>query len=356
MKLKQLRRLMAKNGLDGLLVSSPVNQSYISGADFHDGYIALTLRDCYACVDFRYVEAVKGAVSEGVEACLAEGSTLDCALDLLISSGAKKIAFEGGDISYSLYKKIADKIPEEIELLTSAGKLISSMRAIKSAEEIQGIANAQKITDAAFEHILKVMTPSMTERDVALELEFFMRRMGAEAMAFDVIAVSGSASSLPHGVPRDVRLERGFLTMDFGAMLKGYCSDMTRTVVIGNADSEMKRLYNTVLTAQTSALDALCEGLPCSDADRIARDIINAAGYEGCFGHSLGHGVGRYIHEEPRLSSRSEDILTAGNVVTVEPGIYIEGKYGCRIEDMVAITKDGIHNFTKSKKELIELF
>lgn len=347
---------MAENGLDGLLVSSPVNQSYISGADFHDGYIALTSRGCYACVDFRYVEAVKGAVSEGVEACLAEGSTLDLALDILISSGAKKIAFEGGELSYSLYKKISDKMSADTALLPSAGKLISSMRAIKSAEEIQGIANAQKITDAAFEHILKVITPSMTERDVALELEFFMRRMGAEAMAFDVIAVSGSASSLPHGVPRDVRLERGFLTMDFGAMLKGYCSDMTRTVVIGNADSEMKRLYNTVLTAQTSALDALCEGLPCSDADRIARDIINAAGYEGCFGHSLGHGVGRYIHEEPRLSSRSEDILTAGNVVTVEPGIYIEGKYGCRIEDMVAITKDGIHNFTKSKKELIELF
>ena len=356
MKLKQLRRLMAENGLDGLLFSSPVNQSYISGADFHDGYLAVTSEKCCACVDFRYIEAVKGAVSEGVEACLAEGSTLDLALDILISSGAKKIAFEGGDISYSLYKKIADKIPEEIELLTSAGKLISSMRAIKSAEEIQGIANAQKITDAAFEHILKVMTPSMTERDVALELEFFMRRMGAEAMAFDVIAVSGSASSLPHGVPRDVKLERGFLTMDFGAMLKGYCSDMTRTVVIGKADSEMKRLYNTVLTAQTSALDALCEGLPCSDADRIARDIINSAGYEGCFGHSLGHGVGRYIHEEPRLSSRSEDILTAGNVVTVEPGIYIEGRYGCRIEDLVAITEDRIHNFTQSKKELIELF
>ena len=144
--------------------------------------------------------------------------------------------------------------------------------------------------------------------------------------------------------------------MDFGAQKGGYCSDMTRTVVIGKADAEMKRLYDTVLFAQRSALDALCEGLACSKADAIARDIINSAGYEGCFGHSLGHGVGLFIHEEPRLSTRSEDILALGNVVTVEPGIYIEGKYGCRIEDMVAITKDGIHNFTKSKKELIELF
>ena len=144
--------------------------------------------------------------------------------------------------------------------------------------------------------------------------------------------------------------------MDFGAKVDGYCSDMTRTVVIGKADSEMKRLYNTVLDAQKNALEFLHEGASCFEADKIARDIINATGYEGCFGHSLGHGVGRYIHEAPRLSSKSEDTLIVGNVVTVEPGIYIEGKYGCRIEDMVAVTENGIHNFTKSKKELIELF
>ena len=355
MKLKQLRRLMAENGLDGLLVSSPVNQSYITGADFHDGFLAVTSDECAACVDFRYYEAVKGSVSEGIDTKLAESSTLNCALDLLTASGAKSIAFEGG-VSYSVYRKISEKLSPTVTLSAEAGGLLNAMRAVKTEAELEKIAEAQKITDLAFSHVLSFMSPNMTERELALELEYFMRKSGAEAMAFDVIAVSGSASSLPHGVPRDVRLERGFLTMDFGAMLKGYCSDMTRTVVIGKADSEMKRLYNTVLTAQTSALDALCEGLPCSDADRIARDIINAAGYEGCFGHSLGHGVGRYIHEEPRLSSRSEDILTAGNVVTVEPGIYIEGRYGCRIEDMVAITEDRIHNFTQSKKELIELF
>jgi Xaa-Pro aminopeptidase len=144
--------------------------------------------------------------------------------------------------------------------------------------------------------------------------------------------------------------------MDFGAKVAGYCSDMTRTVVIGKADAEMKRIYNTVLLAQRTALDALTVGLSCREADRIARDIINSAGYEGCFGHSLGHGVGRYIHEVPNLSSRSESRLEVGNVVTVEPGIYLEGKYGCRIEDMVAVCEDCVLNFTKSNKELIELF
>lgn len=356
MKLKKLRKIMDEKGFDGLLISSPINQSYITGADFDDGYVALSTNKCVICVDFRYLEAVRGSASNGIETELAKGSALDCALDILVSSGAKRIAFEGGDISYATYERIRKKLPKEVELSPDAGKLISSMRAIKTADELEKIADAQKITDTAFEHILRVMTPNMTEREVALELEFFMRKNGAEAMSFDVIAVSGSASALPHGVPRNVKLERGFLTMDFGAKLGGYCSDMTRTVVIGKADGEMKKLYDTVLTAQKSALDALCLGLPCSDADKTARNIINTAGYEGCFGHSLGHGVGRYIHEEPRLSSRSEDVLEIGNVVTVEPGIYLEGKYGCRIEDMVAVTKDGIHNFTKSKKELIELF
>lgn len=356
MKLKKLRILMTKNGFDGVLLSSPINQSYITGADFHDGYVAVTADRCVACVDFRYFEAVKNTVSQGIDTELAKGSTLNCALDILLSSGAKKIAFEDGDISFATHKKLSEKLTDGAELVVGGGNILSEMRAVKTPEELEKIAAAQKITDLAFTHILNVINPSMTEIDVALELEFFMRKNQAEAMAFDVISVSGSASALPHGVPRNVKLERGFLTMDFGAKKDGYCSDMTRTVVIGKAYTEMKKLYSTVLEAQKSALDALCEGFGCADADKTARDIINSAGYEGCFGHSLGHGVGRYIHEEPRLSSRCDDTLKIGNVVTVEPGIYLEGKYGCRIEDMVAITENGIHNFTKSKKELIELF
>ena len=202
------------------------------------------------------------------------------------------------------------------------------------------------------------ITPDRTEIEVALELEFFMRAHGSEGTAFETIAVSGTNSSRPHGTPRDVKLEKGFFTMDFGARVDGYCSDMTRTVVIGKADEEMKRLYNTVLLAQTSAIDALRAGMKCFDADKVARDIIENAGYKGCFGHSLGHGVGLFIHETPRLSpaSAESELLLPGHVVTVEPGIYIEGKYGCRIEDMVTVLADGtIHDFTQSPKELIEL-
>ena len=185
-----------------------------------------------------------------------------------------------------------------------------------------------------------------------------MRKLGAESTAFDTIAVSGCASSLPHGVPSNVKLRQGFLTMDFGAKYKGYCSDMTRTVVIGKADEDIKKIYNTVLSAQLAALEKIQAGILCREADEFARLVIREAGYGPAFGHGLGHGVGMFIHEAPSVSPKAaEDLrLEAGNVVTVEPGIYLEGKYGCRIEDMIAINPDGtVHNFTKSPKELIEI-
>jgi Xaa-Pro aminopeptidase len=218
------------------------------------------------------------------------------------------------------------------------------------------MARAQEITDRAFEHILGFINPDRTEIEVALELEFYMRKLGAEGIAFETIAVSGDASSLPHGVPRDVKLKKGFFTMDFGAKFNGYCADMTRTVVIGKADEDIKKVYNTVLSAQTAVLDVLGEGMLCREADKIARDIIYGAGYEGCFGHSLGHGVGMFIHESPRLASVWDKPLEVGNIVTVEPGIYIEGKYGVRIEDMVWLTENGAVNLTKAPKDLIEMF
>ncbi|MBO5327479.1 MAG: M24 family metallopeptidase, partial [Clostridia bacterium] len=228
----------------------------------------------------------------------------------------------------------------------------------KDARELDAIAAAQELTDAAFSHILHYLKRGVREIDVALELELFMRRNGAEGIAFDTIAVSGTGSALPHGVPRARELENGFLTMDFGARFGGYCADMTRTVVIGKADDAMKHLYQTVLKAQEAALAAAKGGISCRALDRVARDIIEGAGYRGCFGHSLGHGVGIDIHESPRLSptAREDAVLCAGHVVTVEPGIYIEGKYGCRIEDMIAVNTDGsIRNFTKSTKELLEI-
>jgi len=234
------------------------------------------------------------------------------------------------------------------------GGIIEELRAVKDEREIESIRRAQEIADTAYSQLLKMLTPNMTEADIACELEYIMRKNGAEDKSFDTIAVSGPSSSLPHGVPSNVKLRRGFLTMDFGAVVDGYHSDMTRTVCIGGADGDMKRLYGTVLTAQESALDFIRAGVKCSDCDRVARDIIDAD-YKGCFGHSLGHGVGLDIHESPTLSQKCDRLLTAGNVVTVEPGIYINGKYGCRIEDFVLVGENSAENFVKSPKELIEI-
>jgi Xaa-Pro aminopeptidase len=228
------------------------------------------------------------------------------------------------------------------------------MREIKTEDEVLKMEKAQELTDKAFAHILTMLSPSMTENDVASELEYFMRKNGAEDKSFETIAVSGEKSSLPHGVPGNIRLKKGFLTMDFGATVDGYHSDMTRTVSIGKADAEMKKLYNTVLKAQLSALEYLKAGVNTKDADWVAREIIYKD-YKGYFGHSLGHSVGLEVHEMPALSPNYNAILVPGNVVTVEPGIYIPGKYGVRIEDMVLICENGIKNFTKSPKELIEI-
>ncbi len=354
-RIKRFRSCLSKAGADSAIITSEVAESYLSGFDFSDGYVIVTPKKCYLVTDFRYVEAaIKGAY-DGVEVVLAKNSAFMEAVEIILSENCKSVAFEEKNVSFSEYERFSKHL-KDVKLIPKASEMLSLLMAVKDEEEIGKIAEAQAITDSAFTHILSVISRDMTEIDLALELEYFMKKAGADGLAFDTIAVSGSASAMPHGVPRNKKLEAGFLTMDFGAKKGGYASDMTRTVVIGRVNDEMKRLYNTVLFAQETALSVLRAGLECSNADKTARDIIDKAGYEGCFGHTLGHGVGRYIHEAPSLSSRSMEILTVGNIVTVEPGIYIVGKYGCRIEDMVEITENGIRNFTKSSKELIELF
>lgn len=358
--MKRIIKFREKIKLDageGALISSQINTRYLSRLDYTDGYILVLPERAYLLADFRYIEIARKTLDgRGFEVIMPESTMPMEILSLCAENKINRLYIEENDLSCSAYKRMCDAL-EGVTLMHGASAALSELRAVKDADEIEKITRAQRITDAAFEHILKLITPHMTEREVALELEFFMRRQGSEGVAFDTIAVSGSASSMPHGEPRDLPLERGFLTMDFGARIDGYCADMTRTVVIGRADAEMKRLYNTVLAAQRAALDFICEGVLCRDADSAARNIIYGAGYEGCFGHSLGHGVGMLVHEEPRLSqSAGKNTLVTGNVVTVEPGIYIAGKYGCRIEDMVAIEKGGnIANFTKSTKELIEI-
>jgi Xaa-Pro aminopeptidase len=344
---------MAELSVDAVLVLDELNQHYLSEFAFTDGLLFITKAKAYLITDFRYYEMALNKANKSFEV-LTPDNRKEFLNKVIAEEGIKTVGFEGGTVSYDTYRAYSDAYPCEF---VNIGDAIEVIRQIKSQDEIEKMQKAQDITDAALARLLKIITPDMTELDVAVELEYAMRKGGADSFAFETIAVSGDASALPHGTPRNVKLKKGFLTMDFGAKYEGYCADMTRTIVIGKADEDIKKLYNTVLRAQTEALNYLREGADCGEADKIARDIIDAVPeYKGAFGHSLGHSVGLFIHESPRLYSRGFGRkLNAGEILTVEPGIYLFGKYGCRIEDMVAVTKDGIHNFTHSPKDLIEI-
>ena len=334
------------------IIQNPVNRFYLSGFRSSAGMIVLTENKAVLLVDFRYFEKAKKTV-QNMEVLLANNFFAN-AKELLETENIKKILPETDFINLDSFERM-QKAFEGIEVSNdnSLSQTISSLRQIKSAEETKCIKKSQGITDNAFAHILNFIKAGVTEREIALELEFFMRKTGSEGVAFDTIAVSGKNSSLPHGVPTEKPLENGdFLTMDFGAVYNGYCSDMTRTVAVGYVTDEQQKVYDTVLKAQLSALKEIGPNKVCKEIDKIARDIINAE-YEGCFGHGLGHSVGLEIHENPALNTRDETLLKAGVIMTVEPGIYIPDKFGVRIEDMVLITDTSYENLTKSPKELI---
>lgn len=245
---------------------------------------------------------------------------------------------------------------QEVQQWLPLENQINAIRRIKTPEELECLAKAEAVGDAAFADILKILKPGMTELDTAAELEYSMKKHGAQGFSFDTIIASGLNSSMPHAVPGTRRLENGdFVTMDFGCVIDGYCSDMTRTVVLGKAGEKQKEIYNTVLRAQTEALAVLKAGMKGSEVDAAARNIIRDAGYGEYFGHGLGHSVGLYIHEEPRLSPTDDTVLEENMIETVEPGIYVPGFGGVRIEDMVVVTADGCRNLAHSPKELIEL-
>jgi Xaa-Pro aminopeptidase len=227
---------------------------------------------------------------------------------------------------------------------------------IKTEQEIQSISKAAALGDRCFSYILGFIKPGMSEKQIAAEIKWFLITNGAEGLAFDTISVSGKRSCLPHGEPTDKRIEKGeFLTLDFGAVIDGYCGDMTRTIAIGSVTDEMRRIYDVVLEAQLAAMDFIKAGVRCFDADKTARDIIVNAGYGEYYPHGLGHGVGTLVHEAPTLNAKSEEILETNMVITIEPGIYIPDKFGVRIEDLAIVTDFGIINKVESQKELIIL-
>ena len=352
-RLKTLRARLKKNETDAVIITDEMNIGYLCGYYYTDGYLYIDAESAYIVTDSRYDAEAKVHASADFTVVIPKDRN-EFLSDLIGKHEIKTLGFENHNMTVAQYNGFERALMVEFVPL---GQMLTEMRAIKSQEEIQKIKRAQEITDLAFSHILSVMQPTMTETDIVLELSYFMQKNGADSTSFSIVAVSGEASAYPHGMPRPIPLSAGFLTMDFGCVYEHYLSDMTRTVVIGKATAEMKHLYDTVRTAQKNALDVIRAGVECHAVDAVARDYIDNAGYVGAFGHSLGHGVGLYIHESPNLSPRAKGkYLVPGNVVTVEPGIYLPGKYGCRIEDMGAVTEDGFDNFTHSTKDLIELF
>jgi len=346
-RIEKLRSKFDALGVDAVLITSRTNHRYFTKFDNGDGYLLIAKNAAFAYEDFRYAEVAGKLLGDAytVYQSFPFGS-------IVSEHGIKVIGIEGDSMSlntYNMYKRMLENVT-----FVDVSSAITEMRQVKDEWEIEQIRQAQIITDLAFEHILGYLSTDVTENDVAAELEYFMRKHGAEDKSFETISISAEKTSLPHGVPENIKLKKGFFTMDFGATVNGYHSDMTRTVCIGKADNEMKKLYNTVLSAQLAALDGIKAGMSCFDADKIAREIIDAD-YKGLFGHSLGHSVGLDIHESPALSPKCDKILVPNNIVTVEPGIYVAGKYGCRIEDLVVVRENGIENLTKSPKELIEL-
>ena len=350
---EKLRAYMKEQGIDAIHIISPENFLYFSGYNNPDGHMLITMNESYSFNDFRYIEAATDESFDDVKVVLSTEMTM---FDVIKKEGIGRIAIEDTKLTVAELNAIKVSLNDTNCDTVNLGSYLNELRAVKDQYEIDSIVAAQRIAEGAFHHLLSVINYNMTEIEVAAELEYYMKKNGSEKPAFDTIAVSGKSSSMPHGVPANKKLEKGFLTLDYGAIVNGYCSDMTRTIVIGKADEDIKKVYNTVLNAQLSAIDAITEGADAGEIDKVARDIIYGAGYEGKFGHGLGHGVGLLIHELPVQNPRSFGTkLEVGNIVTVEPGIYIAGKYGCRIEDMIAVTKGGKMNLTNCPKELIEI-
>ena len=345
----------ASLGFDCALFLDETSQRYLADMHITDGAVIVSAHETALITDSRYIEiAETGDLSGDVKPYLFRIPLYEYIAEYLRGTGAKKVCLDPALISVKQLERLKTKC-EGVEF-GFASDICLKHRRVKTPGEIENIKKAQAITDATFGHILGFINGDRTELEVAAEMEYFMRCRGALGLAFDTIAVSGKKSSMPHGVPGDVKLTKdSFFTMDFGAAYNGYCSDMTRTVVLGRATDEMKRVYETVRTAQAEAMKFIRAGVRAAEADAVARDIIKDAGYGEYFGHSLGPSLGLEIHERPSVSSRSEDVLVEGNVVTVEPGIYLPGRFGVRIENMVLVTADGCENLTNSPRELIEL-
>ncbi|TKC19868.1 M24 family metallopeptidase [Robertmurraya kyonggiensis] len=351
-KLQKVRESLGKLGIDGLLITSSYNRRYISNFTGSSGVVLVGLDGAKFITDFRYVEqASKQCV--GFDIVKHTGTIPEEVAEQVKAMGIKKLGFEQDHVTFSSFKSYEQAIQSE---LVPVSGLVEKIRLIKTDAEIKILKEAADIADAAYKHILDFIRPGISELDVSNELEFFMRKAGATSSSFDIIVASGQRSALPHGVASDKIIEKGdFITLDYGAYYNGYISDITRTLAVGEPDPKLKEIYQIVYEAQLRGVEGIKPGMSGKEADALTRDYISEKGYGEYFGHSTGHGIGLEVHEGPALSFRSELILEPGMVVTVEPGIYIPGLGGVRIEDDTVITKDGNETLTHSTKELIIL-
>lgn len=345
----RLAAVLEERELDSLLISNLVNVRWLTGFTGSNGAAVVTRDKRLFLTDFRYTEQAEEQVDAAFER-LPAGRDLvgDLARHLTGRAG-----FDDGHMSVKTHATFSEKLPDGVELV-AAGGAVEGLREVKDDEELARIAAAQELASAALERILQRGLVGRTERSVALDLEQEMRQAGATGPSFASIVAAGPHGALPHAVPRDVEIPAGELVvLDWGAVLDGYCSDCTRTVATGTLEQEALDVYELVKRAQQTGLEAVRAGASCKAVDAAAREVIADAGFGDEFGHSLGHGVGLEVHEGPTLSMRSESDLKAGNVVSVEPGVYLPGRFGVRIEDLVVATDAGADVFTRLTKELV---
>lgn len=348
--LSKLDNLLLK--YDGILITSPFNMRYFSKFSGGEGAVWISKTKKIVFTDSRYTEQ---AESEANFFEVRETNNWLDEVSLIIKEEKiNSVLFEDQSISASVYLKMKNAF-KKAQLFAGSDRL-NKLRMVKTESELKIIAKAEQICCKAFVRILDFIKPGMTEKTVAAELEYYMKQEGGEGTAFDTVAVSGARCSLPHSVPSDKKIEKGdFVTLDFGCMLDGYASDMTRTIVVGRASEEQKRVYNAVKDAQQVGLEFIRAGALAKDADHAARSVIEKNGFGKYFRHSLGHGVGLLVHELPNLSPKSEIALEENMVVSCEPGIYIPDFGGVRIEDLICVKNGGNLNFTDADKNLIEL-
>ena len=340
------------DGVDGLLLTSRYSRHYGAGYDIAEGVAIVTRNGCRYFTDSRYIESAQNGI-QGFEVLEMTRQNPYSKLlnDAIADFGVKTLGYEENYMTVAEFMAYEKKLNAQLIPLHSK---IAGFRQVKEAYELERMRKAQQITDAAFAEVLTRIDVGMTEKEVAAELIYCLLKNGGEGLAFDPIVVSGPNTSLPHGVPSDRRLKEGDLvTMDFGVIYQGYCSDMTRTVALGYATEEMRKVYDTVLKAQLAGIEATRAGVKGKDIDAAARQVIVDAGYGDYFGHGYGHSIGMECHEQPSCSPAGETVMEENMVSSAEPGIYLPGKFGVRIEDVVIIKADGCEDITRSPKNLI---